>query len=264
MDRMLKRATRRNKRRQQRNGSAWRRFSPDGTTCRYCKHDHTKHLTSSGQPHFYRPATEAERRDPSVQLYRHTLPPGRLRAGAAHGRPQPRRAHHRLLHPVRREPAHPPGALLPAQRGRRRGGRVGHRTQRHGNRRLTRRTTRDKTRKENRHETRCTGKRRVLPHAAQGRRPDRGADSHPIRRLQPGPGHAAHPRPLLRGGRGAGAAGEAPGQAQRHPHRDLRRRAAPGPGAGGGGAARPRPGLGPVRHLHSEWGLRAALVESTV
>ena len=72
MDRMLKPATRRNKRRQQRNGSAWRRFSPDGTTCRYCKHDHTAHLTSSGQPHFYRPATEAEKRDPSVQLYRHT------------------------------------------------------------------------------------------------------------------------------------------------------------------------------------------------
>ena len=39
MDRMLKPATRRSKRRQQRNGSAWRRFSPDGTTCRYCKHD---------------------------------------------------------------------------------------------------------------------------------------------------------------------------------------------------------------------------------
>ena len=72
MDRTLKRASGKNKRRQQRNGSAWRRFSPDGTTCRYCKHDHTKHLTSSGQPHFYRPATEAERRDPSVQLYRHT------------------------------------------------------------------------------------------------------------------------------------------------------------------------------------------------
>ena len=76
MDRMLKPATRKNKRRQSRNGSAWRRFSPDGTTCMYCKHDHTKHLTSSGQPHFYRPATEAEKRDPSVQLYRHTLPQG--------------------------------------------------------------------------------------------------------------------------------------------------------------------------------------------
>ena len=72
MDRTLKRATRRNKRRQDRNGSAWRRFSPDGTTCRYCKHDGSHHLTSSGQPHFYRPATEAEKRDPSVMLYRHT------------------------------------------------------------------------------------------------------------------------------------------------------------------------------------------------
>ena len=76
MDRMLKRATRRNKRRQDRNGTAWRRFSPDGTTCRYCKHSGAQHLVSSGQPHFYRPATEAERRDPSVQFYRHTLPQG--------------------------------------------------------------------------------------------------------------------------------------------------------------------------------------------
>ena len=76
MDRMLKRTTRRNKRRSERNHGAWQRFSPDGTTCRYCKHDHTKHLTSSGQPHFYRPATEAEKRDPSVQLYRYTLPQG--------------------------------------------------------------------------------------------------------------------------------------------------------------------------------------------
>ena len=72
MDRMLKPATRRNKRRGERNGSAWRRFSPDGTTCRYCKHDHSTHLTSSGQPHFYRPATEAEKRNPTVMLYRHT------------------------------------------------------------------------------------------------------------------------------------------------------------------------------------------------
>ena len=76
MDRMLKRATRRNKRRGQRNSGAWRRFSPDGTTCRYCKHDGAQHLCQSGQPHFYRPATEAEKRDPSVMLYRHTLPQG--------------------------------------------------------------------------------------------------------------------------------------------------------------------------------------------
>ena len=76
MDRMLKKATRRNKRRSQRNHGAWRRFSPDGTTCRYCKHDGSKHLCQSGQPHFYRPATEEERRDPFERLYRYKLPEG--------------------------------------------------------------------------------------------------------------------------------------------------------------------------------------------
>ena len=80
MDRTLKRAKRRNKRRGRRNYGAWRRFSPDGTTpypvrdrlCRYCKHDGSKNLCQSAQPHFYRPATEADKRDPSVMLYRHT------------------------------------------------------------------------------------------------------------------------------------------------------------------------------------------------
>ena len=71
MDRTLKRAKRNSKRRGQRNGGAWRRFSPDGKTCRYCEHDGSQHLVSSGQPHFFRPATETERRDPSVMLYRH-------------------------------------------------------------------------------------------------------------------------------------------------------------------------------------------------
>ena len=76
MDRTLKRATRKNKRRIERNTGAWERFSPDGIHCRYCEHDGSKHLMRSGQPHFYRPATEAERRDPHMQLYRHTLPEG--------------------------------------------------------------------------------------------------------------------------------------------------------------------------------------------
>ena len=76
MDRTLKRAKRNNKRRGQRNHGAWRRFSPDGTTCRYCPHDGSKHLCRSGQPHFFRPATEAEERDSSVMLYRHRLPSG--------------------------------------------------------------------------------------------------------------------------------------------------------------------------------------------
>ena len=42
----------------------------------YCKHVGPQHLCQSGQPHFYRPATEAEKRDPSVMLYRYTLPQG--------------------------------------------------------------------------------------------------------------------------------------------------------------------------------------------
>ena len=76
MDRTLKKAKRSNKRRRERNGGAWQRFSPDGVRCRYCKHDGSQHLLSSGQPHFFRPVTESERRDPSVMLYRHTLPEG--------------------------------------------------------------------------------------------------------------------------------------------------------------------------------------------
>ena len=72
MDRTLKRTRRHNKRRGQRNYTAWQRFSPDGKKCRYCPHDNSQHLMSSGQPHFFRPTTEAERRDPYLMLYRHT------------------------------------------------------------------------------------------------------------------------------------------------------------------------------------------------
>ena len=103
MDRMLKKATRRNKRRQRPERERLAALLPGrGRPVGTASTSHTQApLTSSGQPHFYRPATEAEKRDPSV----HALPPhsapGRLRAGAAHGRRQPRRAHHRLLRPVR-------------------------------------------------------------------------------------------------------------------------------------------------------------------
>ena len=71
MDKTLKRAKRNNKRRGRRNRGAWQRFCPDGIHCRYCPHDGSRHLMASGQPHFFRPATEAERRDPWVALYRH-------------------------------------------------------------------------------------------------------------------------------------------------------------------------------------------------
>ncbi len=76
MDRTLQRAKRNNKRRGRRNNAAWRRFCPDGIHCRYCPHDGSKHLMRSAQPHFFRPATERERRDPWVTLYRHRLPEG--------------------------------------------------------------------------------------------------------------------------------------------------------------------------------------------
>ena len=76
MDRTLKKARRHNRRRGQRNHAAWQRFSSDGETCRYCPHDNTEHLMSSGQPHFFRPATGWERRDPHFMLYRHMLPEG--------------------------------------------------------------------------------------------------------------------------------------------------------------------------------------------
>ena len=71
MDRTLKRAKRKNRRHIARNGRAWERFCPDGDTCRYCPHDITHHLMSSGQPHFFRKATPAEERDPFVLLYLH-------------------------------------------------------------------------------------------------------------------------------------------------------------------------------------------------
>ena len=73
MDRTLKRTRRNNKRRAARNGAAWERFSPDGDGCRFCPHDISHHLMSSGQPHFYRPATPAERSDPYLTLYQHDL-----------------------------------------------------------------------------------------------------------------------------------------------------------------------------------------------
>ncbi len=76
MDRTLNPAKRRNRRRSERNHGAWRRFCPDGVHCPYCRHDGAQHLVTSGQPHLYRPATEAERRNPHAQLYRHALPAG--------------------------------------------------------------------------------------------------------------------------------------------------------------------------------------------
>ena len=76
MDRTLNPVKRGNKHRRARNWKAWQLFSPDGDTCRFCPHPATAHLTSSGQPHFYRPATETERQDPFEKLCRHSLTDG--------------------------------------------------------------------------------------------------------------------------------------------------------------------------------------------
>ena len=73
MDRTLNPRKKRNERNQTRNRKAWQIFSPNGTQCRFCPHDHTEHWTSSAQPHFYRPATEEERKNPYEKLYRHNL-----------------------------------------------------------------------------------------------------------------------------------------------------------------------------------------------
>ena len=74
MDRTLRKARRGNRRRQERNLTAWQSFSPDGDTCRYCPHEASTHLCTSGQPHFYRPATDAERHVSPSTLYRHETP----------------------------------------------------------------------------------------------------------------------------------------------------------------------------------------------
>ena len=39
MDRTLRRATGKSRRRQERNHGAWRRFAPDGVHCPFCGHD---------------------------------------------------------------------------------------------------------------------------------------------------------------------------------------------------------------------------------
>ena len=76
MDRTLNPVKRGNKRRRARNWKAWQLFSPDGDTCRFCPHGASDHLTSSGQPHIYRPATEADWRNSNEKLYRHELADG--------------------------------------------------------------------------------------------------------------------------------------------------------------------------------------------
>ena len=83
---------------------------------RFCPHDGSQHLISSAQPRFYRPATEAERRDPFQKLYRHTLPEGGsmlVRRMTVANRAELITA----FCTVCAESIDPPGPLLPAQPG---------------------------------------------------------------------------------------------------------------------------------------------------
>ena len=63
MDAMAHRPTGPNKEQEDRNRLAWRRYSPDGDTCRFCPHPAGDHLARSGKPHFYRPAAPGEKPD---------------------------------------------------------------------------------------------------------------------------------------------------------------------------------------------------------
>lgn len=77
MDRTIRPRTRTNKHRIARNQKAWKLFSSNGATqCRYCPHHRRDHYISSGQPHFYRPATQNEIDNRSGRLYVHHLPAG--------------------------------------------------------------------------------------------------------------------------------------------------------------------------------------------
>ena len=76
MDRTLNPVKRGNKRRRARNWKAWQLFSADCDRCRFCPHGASDHLTSSGQPHYYRPATAEDWSNPGEKLYRHELEDG--------------------------------------------------------------------------------------------------------------------------------------------------------------------------------------------
>ena len=65
------------KRQSNRNWKAWRLYSPDGDKCRFCPHGSFDHMTSSGQPHFYRPASQSERESSTI-LRNHRLADGSM------------------------------------------------------------------------------------------------------------------------------------------------------------------------------------------
>ena len=77
MDRTINPVKRPSKKRRARNWKAWMILSGGRDTCPFCKHPMGEHLCSSGQPHFYRPATPDEAVDPFGKLYQHETEDGR-------------------------------------------------------------------------------------------------------------------------------------------------------------------------------------------
>ena len=76
MDRTMKVAARTNKRRGRRNVRAWSLFATSEGLCPFCGHKGSEHVVSSRQPHFFRPAIDAEVRYRSGNLYVESKPLG--------------------------------------------------------------------------------------------------------------------------------------------------------------------------------------------
>ena len=69
MDRTMKVADRTIKRRSRRNVRVWSLFATSKGLCPFCGHKAPEHVVSSGQPHFFRLATDAEVRNKVGNLY---------------------------------------------------------------------------------------------------------------------------------------------------------------------------------------------------
>ena len=76
MDRTMKVAARTNRRRGRRNARGWRLFATSEGLCPFCGHKAPEHVVLSGQPHFFRLATDAEVRNKAGNLYAETKPHG--------------------------------------------------------------------------------------------------------------------------------------------------------------------------------------------
>ena len=129
MDRTLNPVKRSNKRRKARNWKAWKIISPDGNRCRFCPHNAADHMCSSGQPHYFRPATSEELQNPYEKLYRYDLAPSTGQT-PTEGESvlvkrvivaQETRVDHSLLRGLRQGNEHRPGPMFSKNPGKRGG-----------------------------------------------------------------------------------------------------------------------------------------------